>query len=310
MVDDNTTIINSGIITSEDFGDISTYSILKSGSFRGSSGAPESAKPGQFRMVMYWEQTSITGSTTKTKLSATMWFYHKWEWYSSVLANGKTYLKIGTDKKTLAATANVGGAGGEYLVMGHSIEIPSSTTSITIYGRCDIGSSYDLPTWYGVEGASTISLGSSTTPVTPPPVAKPGAPTSISVSGKYEPGQKVSVSWSGATGTVSNYEVEYDQYLPGVGWKSWYSAGTSTTTSLSHSIVSVGAQKLRYRVRSKNSSGTSDWLECSTHIYHYGVKINSGGLTFGVIKVWTGSSWSPGIIKVWNGSSWVYSFNS
>lgn len=178
----------------------------------------------------------------------------------------------------------------------------SNATNITIAGSFAIEVTY--------AGVYVGTMSHNITASLPQILTAPPSPGSCSASGKYEKGQNISVSW-GSSSTATGYDIEYDQYLPGTGWKGWGTAvGYSSGTSMSHAIGSAGAQCLRYRVRAKNSAGTSGWSPNSGNVYHYGVRVNNGGYAWGRVRVWNGSSWVEGIVKVWNGSSWIYAGNN
>lgn len=287
-------------------GDIpTTYSTsLQSGSFEGSTGAPEAAKPGQFRMRMRWQQLTIDGVYDRTTVYAEMYFYHYWEWYSYVLGNGSTYITINGNKKLLSANVNVDGAGGEYLIMYHSVEVPTSTTSITISGRCDIGQSFDLPIWYGVEGSSSIALINPTPPI--PPV-----PLNATISGKYEKGQATNITFTGS-GNITGYYIYFRFWRKSGEYSSWYYKDTGSTNtsgyySLFHTNGADGWDCIQMAVSAYNAGGESAKKE-TDWIYHQGVNVNSAtGFVKGQIRAWDGSSWVQGYMKVWNGSTWVNS---
>lgn len=136
----------------------------------------------------------------------------------------------------------------------------------------------------------------------------PSAPTWCSASGRYEIGEKPTISWGGASNATS-YDVEYVQWDSVTGWGSWGTVAGSpvTGTSMQQTISSIGDNRvcIRYRVRAKNADGVSAWSPSSNDIYHYGVKVNQNGFRWSTVKVWTGSSWADARIKIWNGSSWI-----
>lgn len=137
----------------------------------------------------------------------------------------------------------------------------------------------------------------------------PTAPTSCTASGKYEVGEKITVNWSGATGAISAYQIQYCQYDMKTGWGAWYNIveGAVGTTAINN-ITSVGAfkTKVKYRVRAVNSSGNSAWSPESNIIEHYGIKLwNDNNFKWGNIKVWNGSAWVQGHLLAWSGSEWI-----
>lgn len=177
----------------------------------------------------------------------------------------------------------------------------TSAKSITISGSFDIEVEY--------AGVYVGRMTHSTTANLPSILTPPSAPTSITASGKYEVGEKINVSWSGATGTITEYEVQYIQYDYGNGaWAGWGNTAEKpgTGTSIQHAIASVGENRdrVRYRVRAKNAAGVSAWSPESNDVWHYGIKVNQSGFKWGQIHIWNGSIWCRGRVKIWNGSSW------
>ena len=133
----------------------------------------------------------------------------------------------------------------------------------------------------------------------------PSAPTWCTASGKYEVGE--------ATGTITGYEVQYIQYDYGTGsWTSWGNVAeqpSGTNTSTEQTIYSVGLNRdrVRYRVKAKNSGGSSSWSPESNDIFHYGVKVNKSGFKWGEIRIYKNGSWHRGRVKVYKNGAWTNS---
>ena len=129
----------------------------------------------------------------------------------------------------------------------------------------------------------------------------PSAPTSVKIdadNGSYVGlGDTVDITWSGASGVITGYDIQYSR--GNSGWKDYKSvSSTSTSGSTTDSFTSTdidvnGAGKaVKYRVRAKNGSLTSAWKESNT-LYI------SGAMDIKVSNAWkTGSVW----IKV--GGTW------
>lgn len=183
--------------------------LIKTGNFTGTVGSQDSSR---YQMHMYWEQHSIDGNYTQTKVIAKMYFWSKWEWHSTVFAD-KSHIIINGNLARPSGDVNVAGTG-ERIVMTHTVTITHSTAiNIGISGRCDIHKSYyeeGKPYWYGVEGSATISLSA------PPAKPIPTIPSNIQpTSGNYESGQKVTISWNKST--ISSGSVTYHRvYINGV----------------------------------------------------------------------------------------------
>jgi hypothetical protein len=121
----------------------------------------------------------------------------------------------------------------------------------------------------------------------------PSAPTSFTITaghGNYVGlGDKITMKWSGATGVITGYEIQYSR--GNSGWKSYSGFNNVTGTSLTDSftvtdINQTGAGKaVKYRIRAKNGSLTSEWKESNT-LYM------SGELDLKVNGTWkTGTTW-------------------
>ena len=163
---------------------------------------------------------------------------------------------------------------------------------------------YNSASWSDLSASGTAVLDNIGTAV-----KVPTAPTSCTASGKYEVGEKITVNWSGATGAISAYQIQYCQYDMKTGWGSWSNIveGAVGTTAINN-ITSVGAfkTKIKYRIRAVNSSGNSAWSPESNIIEHYGIKLwNDNNFKWGNIKVWNGSAWVQGHLLAWSGSEWV-----
>lgn len=144
----------------------------------------------------------------------------------------------------------------------------------------------------------------------------PSATSSFSISAGYGNyvglGDTVTLKWSGASGTITGYELQYSRGSSG--WKAWKTVSKSTTTttdSFTSTDISINGAgcAVKYRIRAVNGSYTSAWKESNTLII-------TGGMDLNVSNSWkTGSVWINvnGVWKrakrVWikvNGQ-WVYS---
>lgn len=136
----------------------------------------------------------------------------------------------------------------------------------------------------------------------------PAAPTSCTISAGYGNyvglGDTVTIKWSGASGVITGYDIQYSR--GNSGWKDYKSVSSSATSgSATDSFTSTdinvnGAGKaVKYRVRAKNGSYASAWKESNTLTM-------MGGMDLKVSNTWrTGSVW----IKVdgsWKRAKRVY----
>lgn len=173
----------------------------------------------------------------------------------------------------------------------------TNATSITISGSFAINITYS--------GVYVGTMSHSTSASLPAILTAPSTPTWCNHTGWFENGDKTTVTWGGASGTITNYTVDvrfWDKAENTYG--GWFTVGTTSSTSFDIGHGGVSHDALQARVRANNSAGSSDWRE-GGWVYHQGVKVNNNGFRHGIVKVWNGSSWVQGYVKVWNGSSWV-----
>lgn len=105
------------------------------------------------------------------------------------------------------------------------------------------------------------------------------APTSVTVSSSSaDPGDKITLRWSGAkagtANSITGYDIQKREY-DGEAWGSWTSASpssvssTSTSSSASVTISSVPGNLTQFRVRTKGSAGSSyysGWSSASSSV--------------------------------------------
>lgn len=126
----------------------------------------------------------------------------------------------------------------------------------------------------------------------------PTAPTSFTITaghGNYcGLGDTVTLKWSGATGNITSYELQYA--YGNSGWQHWkYFAGTTTTVSFAGrtDINQTGAGKtIKYRICARNGDLTSAWKE-------------SNALTMsGEMDLKVNGSWKTGTVWIKVNGSW------
>lgn len=122
----------------------------------------------------------------------------------------------------------------------------------------------------------------------------PSAPTNFDINagfGNYVGlGDTVTLRWSGASGVITGYEIQYSR--GNSGWKDYKSVSStsgsgSTTDSFTATDIDVnGAGKaVKYRIRAMNGSLASAWKESNTLTM-------MGGMDLKVSNAWkTGSVW-------------------
>lgn len=140
--------------------------------------------------------------------------------------------------------------------------------------------------------AAVSSTSITLTPIAQTPVAQPpGAPTSFTAkvgndSANYSYGDTVTLAWSGASGTITGYELQYAAADPdSSAYGAWSALTTVTGTSTTDSSRRLAGARFKYRVRAKNGTLASSWKESNALTVRGGVKIRVGG-------VWkTGTVW-------------------
>lgn len=120
-----------------------------------------------------------------------------------------------------------------------------------------------------ISGGSSGTIKETASKVLTKIARNPTAPTSFTITaghGNYVGlGDKITMKWSGATGVITGYEIQYSR--GNSGWKAWSGFSNVTGTSLTDSFTSTdinqtGAGKaVKYRIRAKNGSLTSGWKE-------------------------------------------------
>ncbi len=161
--------------------------------------------------------------------------------------------------------------------------------TLTINHNNDGTKSFSASIRAAIYSASVNCTGSTTFTLNDIP-RYPSAPTSIEITseltGTAYAQEEVSLSWSGATGNITSYEIERE--IDGGGWES------ITTSTDANENVSVGEpnEAVRFRVRAMNGTLPSNWLE-------------SDSLTItGKIFVKTDGEWRKGTAKVKADGEW------
>lgn len=132
----------------------------------------------------------------------------------------------------------------------------------------------------------------------------PTAPTEFTISAGFENfvavGDIINLEWSGATGVITGYEIQYmTNNSQWVNLKT--ESNTSTTDSFTDTNISVtgAGNPLQYRVRAMNGDLSSDW--CESNILYF-----SGGMEIKVNNEWKmGSVWIN-INGVWKRAKRIY----
>ena len=269
-----------------------------SGTMYWSSGA-------SFSMIVDWS-TSPNVSGGYTTVSVTMRMQNA---SASGTCRSGSHITINGNQSSFAnKKLNYGGNGSNFTLHSHSVNVyHTNAVNVAISGKWVwdgyiwISGGYS-GNFSSVSGSGTVSCAAILTP--------PGAPTNLSLTGRFDNGMSTVASWNKGSGTVTAYEVQrrfwtaYDKaYTDWSNVDSNYN-GSATSITLQHSAVTHHSQQVR--IRAKNDAGVSAWVE-SNWVDHDGINVytnNSGSKTYGKVRVWNGSSWVQGYVSVWTGSGW------
>lgn len=252
--------------------------------------------------IIYWIESYINSqSGNSSNIQVKVWCKRTNEGYTTY-GNGTIYLNVDgqtrqssiTNSQTLTSTARL--LHDESYTINHN-----SDGTKSIYIQAYISHDRFSSSWQGW----TYTL-------TPISVIKiPGAPSNLSLTGRFDNGMSTTLTWTKGSGTITAYEIQRrfwkaynNSYTDYAIVNSNYDGG-ATSITIQHSAVGDHAQQVR--IRAKNSAGYSNWVE-SNWVYHDGVNIftnTSGGKTYGKVKVWNGTTWKQAYVSLWNGSGWT-----
>lgn len=197
---------------------------------------------------------------------------------------------------------------GKSIISGGSCSPSSWTKDFTVtkntscYARCADAKDSSISSFSNQTSADTATY-------TAPAPTAPTAPTSITVKGEFADGEEQTVSWSGATGTITKYEVLHSVYeLDRGAWSDWGGCGTTTGTSMKighNGVSSLKRSAIKYAVKAYNGTAASG-MKVSGVTEHRSFKIYNGGWKYAEAYRWNGSEWKKAEAFRWDGSSWVY----
>ena len=250
---------------------------------------------------------SISGNTSDVTVSVKFWRTNTgYETYGT----GTCYCQINGTTYTQAVTSSQKITNSGIVLFSKKVTIPhNSDGSKTIAVNAKINISGVLSSNYQGFNVALTKI-----------VTAPSAPTSFTITAGYGNyvglGDPVTLKWSGASGSITGYEIQYSR--GNTGWKSSSSLNVtsastsgSKTDSFTATDINVNGAgcAVKYRIRAINASYQSAWKESNT-LYI------TGGMDLKVSNAWkTGSVWINvnGVWKrakrVWmkvNGQ-WVYS---
>lgn len=258
-----------------------------------------------YRLLIEW---SATQKVTENASYVTARMYLNNDYNIVVGSRTETTMKVGSSTTTGTAPA-VSGTGKRLLLTTASIKVPHAsdgTASVTISG------SYPVKATLTINGVSkyyasfTVSGSVSLNKINRTP-GTPGTPKggSLGRGGYIYQNEAPGLTWSGASGTVTGYEVQM-RYLArsGGSWSGWSTIGNPSGTSLpSYSWTksdAVAGGKVEFRVRAKNGSLAGAWSgSLSLKIDGGGWVKTTNGWKYGSIWVRTASEWKR------SGRTWV-----
>lgn len=255
-----------------------------------------------FKMILKWDIRKSSNNNYNI-LSIDMFFYHKNIWNGEIYGqdnlNNGTYISINDNIAFLETTTDVSGYGGEYLIMSHEAEVPVDST-VRVLAGCDVGkATINMSEWSRIE--DSFEIYSSNEIITPP--------TTISITGKYEINSSIAISFSGATGDITGYEIQYSTYDLDIGWSSWETLNDNhKDLKFYHYITKIenNTNAIKYRVRAKGQNIASSWSKESNVLKHYGIKTyQNESFKWAAIKIFNGNSWEYCDVKKWDGENWV-----
>lgn len=259
-----------------------------------------------FSMIVDWSTSpNVSGGYTTVTVSMRL----EKASVSGTCRSGSHITINGNQSSFANKTLSYGGNGTNFTIHSHSVNVYHTTAvNVAISGKWVwdgyiwISGGYS-GNFSSVSGSGTVSCAAILT--------APGAPTNLSLTGRFDNGMQTVATWTKGSGTVSCYEVQrrFWTYYDNVYTDWWdvnlnYGDTNTTSVTLAHSAVTHHAQQVR--IRAKNSAGTSAWVE-SNWVYHDGINVytnNSGSKTYGKVRVWNGSAWVQGHVSVWTGSGW------
>ena len=250
-----------------------------------------------YRLLIEWSATQNVAENA-SYVTARMYLHND---YNIVVGSrAGTTGKVGSSTATGTAPA-VSGTGKRLLLTTSAIKVPHAsdgTASVTISSNYPVKATLTIngvSKYYASFTASgSVSLNKlNRTPGTP------GTPVGggLGRGGYIYHDEAPGLTWSGASGTVTGYEVQM-RYLARSGgrWSGWSTIGSPSETSLSSyrwaKSDAVAGGKVEFRVRAENESLAGEWSESLS------LKIDGGGW------VKTADGWKYGSIWVKTASGW------
>ena len=256
-------------------------------SFSGGTGQTSESLPWS------WSGTVGTYDTSVANTIRANWNAYDPEYFQAIVSTlyvpipalgspsgGVSHSSIGVNSATITGSVS---SWGSYATAGsQKIEYGTSTgygTTVNSGSHNLTGLSQNTTYYYRYTITNGQGLSSSYTGSFKTLAGTPGAPTSCTASSSsdsvnYTRGA-VNISWGGATGTITGYEVQRANTGPNDGtFGSWTTLSTpSTDTGMANAMAGV---QFKYRICAKNGSLASGWKESNTMIVRGGVRRKNG----------------------------------
>ena len=113
----------------------------------------------------------------------------------------------------------------------------------------------------------------------------PTAPTSLVIPSTVSIGETITLTWKGATGTITGYQMQYAKGYTAnpTNWTDWRKptvttgSGSTTDTYSNTSTANGSGMTVKYRIRAMNGSAASAWRESNSMIILGAMKVNANG---------------------------------
>lgn len=237
----------------------------------------------KYNITVTESNVNVSKNTSDISISVKVWRTNTgYETYG----HGTVYVTVDGTQYTQAVTASQKITSAGIVLFSKKLTIThNSDGSKSVVVRAKIDHSRFDSSWNGF----TVALTQINT--------APDAPTTFTITAGYGNyvglGDTINLSWSGASGTITGYQLQYSR--GNSGWKDWKTqTGNSTTDSFTSTDIDVNGagNKVQYRIRAMNGSYASEWKTSN-------ILTITGGMD---LKV--GSAWQQGSVWIKVNGSW------
>lgn len=232
-------------------------------------------------------ESNVNTSANTSDITVSVKFWRTNTGYETY-GSGTVYVKVDGTQYTQAVTSSQKITNSGIVLFNRKFTIAhSSDGSKTVNVQAMINISGVLSSTY--QGLNVALTKISVTPATPT------APTKLTIPSTVSVGETITLSWSGASGTITGYQMQYAKgYTDNPSnWTDWRkpavtSGSGSTTDTYSNTAASVNGAGMTvlYRIRAMNGSVASAWC------------VSNKMTILGAMDVKVGGAWK-------NGSAWI-----